>query len=129
MADEVGYPFNQIPAEAFTNAAAGYAGQASLCGSLGVAAACIGTVCDVETAKKLVGDLWDWYKEHPFPQYQPAELDLAMTVADSVLCIDSVGKYMEAQGCGFGDDERKERCAGVAAEILKKTVEMLNETL
>ncbi|AOY77805.1 Split-Soret cytochrome c precursor [Clostridium formicaceticum] len=129
MADEVGYPFNQIPPEAFINAAAGYAGQASLCGSLGVAAACIGTVCDADTQKKLVGDLWNWYKEYPFPQIQPAELGLATTVAESVLCADSVGKFMDAQGCGFGDTERKERCAGVAAGIVKKTIEMLNETL
>lgn len=79
--------------------------------------------------KELVNQLWNWYKEHPFPQMQPANLDLAVTVAESVYCSDSVGKFMEAQGCGFGDTERKERCAGVAAEIIKKTVEMLNERL
>ncbi|SNS11723.1 Putative redox-active protein (C_GCAxxG_C_C) [Anaerovirgula multivorans] len=129
MADEIGYPFNQIPPEAFTVAAGGYAGQATLCGALGVASTCIGMVCDADTQKKLVGDLWSWYREEPFPQIQPAGLDLTTTVAESVLCIDSVGKFMEAQGCAYGDPERKERCAGVAAEVVKKMVEMLNETL
>ena len=36
---------------------------------------------------------------------------------------------MEAQGCKYGDPERKERCAGVTAETVRKMVEMLNETL
>ncbi len=103
--------------------------QFSLCGSLGVAAACIGTVTDVETQKELITELFKWYKDHPFPQYQPAEMDLTTSVAESELCQNSVEKFMEAQGCEFGDAERKERCAGVAAEIARKTVELLNETV
>lgn len=86
-------------------------------------------MCNKETQSKLVGELWNWYRKHEFPQFQPAGLNLAHTVADSVLCADSVGKFMEVQGCAFGDAERKERCAGVAAEIARKTVEMLNATL
>lgn len=116
-----------MPAEAFTSAAGGYAGQATLCGSLGVAATCIGAVCDKDTQKKLVGDLWNWYRKAEYPTFQPANLDLPTTVAESVLCADSVGKFMEVQGCAYGDPERKERCAGVTAEVTKKIVEMLNE--
>ncbi len=36
---------------------------------------------------------------------------------------------MAVQGCAYGDPERKERCAGVTADTVKKLVEMLNETL
>jgi len=36
---------------------------------------------------------------------------------------------MEAQGCAYGDPERKERCAAVTAETVRKMVEMLNATL
>ncbi|CAK7065196.1 MAG: hypothetical protein TIS_04020 [Tissierella sp.] len=34
---------------------------------------------------------------------------------------------MKAQGVGYGDPERKARCAGVAAEVTSKMVELLNE--
>lgn len=128
LADEVGYPFNQIPPEAFTNAAGGY-GQATLCGSLGVAASCIGMVTDVDTQKKIVAELFNWYKDFSFPQYQPENLNLTNTVAESVLCGDSVGKFMEAHGVAYGDPERKSRCAGVTADVSRKMVELLNEAL
>jgi len=103
--------------------------MATLCGSLGVAATCIGSVTDVDTQKKLVAELFKWYKGHDFPNYQPENLGLEHTVADSVLCEVSVGKFMEAQGVAYGDPERKARCAGVTAETARKVVELLNETL
>lgn len=128
LADEVGYPYNQYPTEAFTHAASGY-GQGTLCGCLGVAATFIGTVTDVDTSKKVVRDLYNWYKEVDLPIYQPENLDLAHTVADSTLCEDSVENFMEAQGCEHGDHERKARCAGVTADVVEKTIELLNEAV
>lgn len=103
--------------------------MATLCGSLGVAAACIGMVTDVDTQKKIVGELYNWYRSFEFPQYQPENLGLKHTIADSVLCADSVGKFMKEQGVAYGDPERKSRCAGVAADVTRKMVELLNETL
>ena len=128
LTDEVGYPFNQFPTAAFTHAASGY-GQGTLCGCLGVAATCIGTVTDVDTSKKLVKELFDWYKIAEFPMYQPEGLNLAHTVADSVLCEPSVGNFMEAQNVKYGDPERKSRCAGTTADVVRKMVELLNETV
>jgi hypothetical protein len=126
LAEQVGYPFNQMPVEAFTGAAGGY-GQATLCGSIGVAATCIGAVCDVDTQKKLISELSKWYKKQPFPNYQPEGLGLPQTVADSVLCEESVGKFMEVSGFEYASAERKSRCASVAGEVTKKMVELLNE--
>lgn len=128
LAEEVGYPFNQIRPELWINGAAGY-GAATLCGSLGTAAACIGSVCDADMQKKVLADLFNWYKTAEFPSYQPENLGLPTTVADSLLCVDSVGKFMEVSGYAMGDPERKSRCAGVAAECAKKMVELLNEAL
>ena len=128
LADEVGYPFNQLPPKAFSHAGSGY-GQGTLCGALGVAATCIGMVTDVDTSKKLVGELFNWYKGHEFPQYQPENLNLTTTVAETTLCEDSVGNFMEAQGVAYGDHERKARCAGVTADVVRKTIELLNETV
>ena len=128
LAEDVGYPFDQIPPKAFVNAASGY-GVATLCGSLGVAATCIGMVTDVDTSKKLVRELFTWYETAEFPQYQPENLNLSHTIANSVICEDSVGIYMEAQKVAYGDHERKARCAGTAADTVRKMVELLNETV
>lgn len=125
LAEQVGYPFNQIPIEAFTSAAGGY-GQATLCGTIGTAATCIGAVTDVDTSKKLIAELSKWYKKQTFPDYQPEGLNLPQTVADSVLCQDSVGKFMEKSGFEYNSPERKSRCAAVAGEVTKKMVELLN---
>ncbi len=128
MADQVGYPFNQIPPQAWVNAGGGY-GQASLCGTLGVAAACIGMVCEVDQGKKVLYDLNEWYKTAEFPMYQPEGLDLPHTVANSLLCDESVNIYMEESGYEYGSAERKSRCAGVAADVTRKMVELLNAEL
>jgi len=50
--------------------------MATLCGSLGVAASCIGMVTDVDTQKKIVAELFNWYKGFNFPEYQPENLGL-----------------------------------------------------
>ncbi len=83
----------------------------------------------MDTQKKIVSELFKWYKKHDFPQYQPENLNLKHTVAESILCEDSVGKFMKEQGVAYGDPERKSRCAGVAAEVTRKMVELLNEEL
>lgn len=98
-------------------------------GGWGVGATCIGMVTDVDTSKKLVGELFNWYKTHEFPQYQPEDLNLTTTIAETTLCEDSVGNFMEAQGVAYGDHERKARCAGVTADVVRKIVELLNETV
>lgn len=86
-------------------------------------------VTDVDTSKDLVRELFQWYKDFDFPHYQPEGLNLKQTVAESYLCDDSVGKFMEAQGVKYADHERKARCAGVTADVVRKMVELLNETV
>ncbi len=127
LADKVGYPFNQIPVAAFTNYGGGFT-QASLCGCIGTAAMCIGSVCQPDTAKKILGELENWYKVQEFPMYQP-DTKLPTTVADSIICADSVGKFMEVSGYEYGSPERKSRCAGVTGDVTKKMVELLNAEL
>ena len=117
-----------MPPEAFISAASGY-GQASLCGCLGVAAVCIGSVCDGDTSKKMIADLSKWYKKAEFPMYQPEGLNLPTTIAESTLCEESVGNFMEVAGVEYGDPQRKSRCAGTTADVTRKMVEMLNEAL
>ena len=124
LADDVGYPFNQIPIDMYANGATGY-GAGSLCGSLAGAINAIGLVCPPDDAKKLTAELFAWYRKAELPIYQP-KLASVTTVADSVNCLESVGGYMEATGVKMGDDARKERCAGVTGDCAKVTVELLN---
>lgn len=126
MADEVGYPYNQIPPASFTLASSGYQ-QGALCGAIGVATNFIGMVTEPDLSKQLTNELLTWYKTFEFPQYQPENLGLAQTVAESTLCEVSVEKFMEAEGVPHADPRRKARCAGVTADVVRKTIEILNE--
>ncbi len=79
-------------------------------------------------APKLISALFDWYKKHPFPQYQPEyNGELKTTISESYLCDDSVGNFMEEMKVNYKDPKRKARCAGVAGETTKKMVELINE--
>lgn len=124
LADDVGYPFNQIPIDMYANGAGGY-GAGTLCGSLAGAVNAIGLVCAPEDAKKLTQELFAWYRKAELPIYQP-KLASITTVADSVNCLESVSHYMTATGAAMGDDARKERCAGVTGDTARKAVELLN---
>ena len=127
LGDKAGYPFNQIPMEAFTNGAAGY-GSGSLCGSLGGAAFAIALVCDPAEAKEVTQEVFTWYRESELPQYMPV-MEVETVVPDSVNCDESVGKFMDAANVKMGDDPRLERCACVSADVAGKVVEILNERL
>lgn len=120
LAGQYGYPYNQINAKMFADGAGGY-GVQSLCGSLGGACAVFGLFLEGPEAN----ELYSWYKGHAFPQYQP-EIESITTVADSVECRDSVGKYMAATGYGMADDGRKARCAAVTGEVAAKAADLLN---
>lgn len=80
-----------------------------------------------EESPDLVKELFNWYKEFPFPEYQPEyNGELKQTVANSYLCSDSVGNFMKEMEVNMGDPERKARCGGTAADTTKYLVEMLN---
>lgn len=124
MAQNVGYPFNQIPVDIFANGAGGY-GIGTLCGSLAAAVTFIGAVCSPADAKTVTQELFSWYRKAELPFYQPEHKSIT-TVSNSVNCLDSVGTYMDATGLKMGDEARMARCAGVTADVSKKTAELLN---
>ena len=124
LGDNAGYPWNQIPVDAFANGAGGY-GVASLCGSLAGSATVIGFAIPPEDASKVTSELFKWYTSTQLPIYQP-EVDNKTVASVSVNCEDSVGEFMKVSGYAMGDPERKARCAGVAADCAGKTVELIN---
>lgn len=125
LADEAGYPFNQIPLGSFAMGGGGF-GQGTLCGALAGSLVAIGLVCEPEDANKLKNELFDWYKNTPLPQYQP-DAEIEQIVAGSVNCDESVTKFMDVSGTKMGDPERMERCACVTADCAGKAAELLNE--
>ena len=125
FSEVTGYPYNElIPGKAFGLMAGGY-GAGTLCGSLAGALTFVGLVCQPSDANTVRNELFAWYREHPFPAYQP-EFASITTVANSVNCTDSVGTYMTATGYKMSDPERKARCAAVTAEVAVKTITLLN---
>lgn len=126
LADVVGAPFDGIPVAMFRNGGAGY-GQNSLCGCLGGAAACIGLVCEPADSSAILKELMQWYKETNPLIYEGEEKALAHIVPGSVNCIDSLGKFFAATGITqLSDPGRITRCSCLAADVSKKTVELLN---
>ena len=124
LADEYGYPYNQLNARMFADGAGGY-GAGTLCGSLGGACAVFGLFCEAKEARELRDQLYAWYKDHAFPTYQP-EMESITTVSGAIECAVSVGNYMKATGYEMGDAGRKARCAAVTGETAAKAVELLN---
>lgn len=76
----------------------------------------------------MVNELMAWYIQFPFPEYQPAGLNLARIAVGSTLCHISVSTWCNAKGVGVsaGSKEKKQRCAGLSADVTRKTVQMLN---
>lgn len=104
LADEYGYPYNQLNARMFADGAGGY-GAGTLCGSLGGACAVFGLFCEAKEARELRDQLYAWYKEHAFPTYQP-EMESVTTVSGAIECAVSVGNYMKATGYEMSDPGR-----------------------
>lgn len=125
LADEAGYPFNQVPLGGFKMGGGGF-GVGTMCGAVAGALAAIGLVCEPEDAAELKKELFDWYKNTPLPQYQP-DTEIEQVVAGSVNCDESVTKYMDVSNTKMSDPLRMERCACVTADCAGKAAELLNE--
>jgi hypothetical protein len=129
MAQEVGSPYNQMPTYMFIGFSGGIAGWGTICGALAPAVALIsGVVGEKKEAEKLINELMAWYIHHPFPEYQPAGLNLPKVAVGSTLCHVSVSKWVNAMDppVTAGSKEKKARCAGVSGDTAKKTIEILN---
>ena len=128
LQDEVGYPFDHVPTKAFWPFRGGLANWGSICGAIPPAVTIMSMVLEEERFMELSDELMAWYQKFPFPEYQPAGLDLPQVEVNSSLCHISVTKWMVEAGVeSRGDDKRGERCAGVTADVAKFAAEMLNK--
>ena len=127
LAEEYGYPYNQINGNMFAIGAGGF-GRQNLCGALGGAFFALGLLVPRADVGTLRNELYSYYESTAFPIYVP-EGDPEHkwhSVAGSELCRDSVNNWMALSGYKFGDPERVYRCKCLSADVAGKTVELLN---
>jgi hypothetical protein len=128
LTEEVGYPFNQIPTKAFVSFKGGVESWGSMCGALVAPIAVINLVAEGDIRAAMVNELMAWYKEFPFPEFQPKGLNLPGFAVNSSLCHVSVTTWMKESGFGpRSAPERSERCGGLTGDVCKFTVQMLNK--
>ena len=132
LADAVGEPFRSFPCQMMGYGHGGAGGHGSLCGALNGAAAMIGLLVQVkDTRDKLITELFAWCEAKSLPMHVPktpvVDADIAQSVARSVLCHISVGRWMKESGCNIASQERQERCRRLTADVALKTVELLNQ--
>lgn len=116
----------------FAIGAAGYGGQGTLCGALGVAAAFFNLVAydKNKTYVTLTEELFQWYSRTDFPTerfdaicYFPKQVKRP---AKTPICHVSVSQWTVAAGSNVTSKEKKDRCAKVTGEVVYQMVSALN---
>jgi hypothetical protein len=134
MARLQGEPYASFPVHMMKYGEGGVGLWGSLCGTVNGGAAIIGLfVPEKEQRQSLIAELFSWYEATELPTFRPKETADApafpKSVAGSVLCHVSAGKWCKAAGAEIGSDLMKERCRRLTAEVAQKTVELLNANL
>jgi hypothetical protein len=118
-----------MPTAMFLGFSGGIEHWGTICGALVAPIALIGgVVSDKKIRSEMINELMAWYIQFPFPEYQPAGLNLVKVPVGSTLCHISVSTWCNAEGVSVSasSKEKKERCAGLTSDVVKKTVQMLN---
>jgi hypothetical protein len=134
MAEIQGEPYLSFPLHMMKYGEGGVGLWGSLCGTLNGGAAIIGLfVPQKEQREQLIAELFTWYEATELPTYCPTGISdlppVPTSVARSVLCHVSVGRWCTTSGDEIGSPEMKERCRRLTAEVAAKTVELLNANL
>jgi ribosomal protein L40E len=99
----------------------------TICGALVPSVALIGaTVADKKIRSAMVNELMAWYTQFPFPEYQPAGLNLPKVAVGSSFCHISVTTWCNVAKVSASSKIKKQRCGGLSGDVAKKTVQMLN---
>lgn len=128
-----------LPEEVLTYGKGGMMGFGHICGTLNAGSAIINLVAGTTPIKDYLGDLGAlvqelilWYAQEAHPLYEPpgspafSDAEIPAIVSGSGLCHVFVSKWCAETGYGVHDHERHECCARLAADVAKKTVELLN---
>ena len=123
-------PILQFPYFMMKYGDGGANGWGSLCGSLNGAMAAISLfVPNSDKRKALCDEIANYYEQTMFPIYQPANDDfgpMPQTISGSILCHVSSGKWASLAQKRTDSPERSERCTRMAADVARRTAELLN---
>lgn len=127
--ETAGTPWDTIPADMFKYGKGGAFNWGTLCGALNgslyVMALAAGTAVD-----PLGNELIGWYTTNPFPSKLMDSYAnytrVRQTVANSPLCHLSVTQWCDATHYTVSSEQKKDRCAKVAADTAAKAAEILN---
>ena len=127
--DTVGTPWDTLPADMFKYGKGGAFNWGTLCGALNgslyVMTLAAGTALD-----PLGNELIGWYTTNPFPSRMMDSYAnftrVRQTVSNSPLCHLSVSNWCYTTKNTVSSDEKKDRCAKVAADTAAKAAEILN---
>jgi hypothetical protein len=134
VAQVQGEPYLSFPVHMMKYGEGGVGLWGSLCGTANGGAAIIGLfVPEKEQRERLIAELFSWYEAIELPAYRPKDANdsspIPRSVARSVLCHVSVGRWCATSGDEIGSPEMKERCRRLTADVAAKTVELLNANL
>lgn len=127
--EAAGTPWDTLPIDMFKYGKGGAFNWGTLCGALNgslyVMTLAAGTAVD-----PLGHELMGWYTTNPFPSNLMDSYakftNVKQTIADSPLCHQSVSKWCKETHFTVSSDQKKDRCAKVAADTAAKAAEILN---
>jgi C_GCAxxG_C_C family probable redox protein len=130
----------KLPEEMMQYGHGGISGMGHICGALNGASAVINLIKGETWIKNnltpmdnLIKQLIWWYEQEEHPNYNPISPKLDFTpptiVPRSSLCHVFVTKWCNEYGYTTSSSQRGECCARLAADVAKRTVELLNGTV
>ena len=139
LGELVGEPYRSFPVDMMRYGEGGISGWGTVCGALNGAAAMIGLIYpgkDGARRAELVAELFSWYEQSQLPKFRPTQTavsseipsSIAKSVSNSVLCHVSVSRWCKVSGCDAFSPEKRERCRRLTADVVRKTVELLNRS-
>lgn len=133
LREEVGYPWTNMPFDAFRYGGGG-AGKASLCGAMNGSLFVMTMILGKDISKadnSSIGKLNAWYigTELPFNDKHTAWSKIKVSepyTAATTDCRDSRDAWGTKFSHKAGTDEQKERCGKLTGDVAAKAVELLN---
>ncbi len=119
-----------FPFHMFHYGASGGNGYGTLCGAINGAMAAVNLfVSEDKTLKAILNEISIYYERTMLPIFKPEDEEnepYPQTIANSMLCHVSSGKWCALAQVTSGSPERTERCSRLSADIAKKAAELLN---
>jgi len=131
LGEKIGKPYKSFPFHMMKYGSGGVGDYGAVCGALNGAGAAIGLlVRNSENRNHLISDLFSWYEKTELPAYKPEypvlKMKVTASVSNSILCHVSATNWGKVSGFRMKSNEQSERCRCLTADVVRKTVVMLN---